>query len=235
MDGKLLYTVIMERYTLPDITSVNVNIFMNIYETNIHWRGNNTFTEWSDSYSWRRDTLSLDQCLKYRQLTVTCDIEVLSINSYHSTSIKILRQITLTDNPTICRYEWKIDDEILNDFINAYNGQSFWSPDNFGPEGMFALYCCPNGCMSNDIGNCVLFIQAMFSDDSQVTDCMMRYKIECKDELTGFYAVYQSNKDVAIGGFDFWPDGTMLTSDMHGLKSIMFIVTIELILSKKEQ
>ena len=129
-DAKLNYAI--QHATLPsDIESMNVNIMMDIYEPNAHWRGNNTFTNWS-SYSWRRYTLPFVECLKYKQLTVGCDIEVLSVQYYgdmnenESTKIDILRPITLKDDITICKYEWKIDDEILNDFINAYNGKSFW-------------------------------------------------------------------------------------------------------------
>ena len=84
--------------------------------------------------------------------------------------MKVLRPIKLMEDPTICRYEWRIDPDIFNSFVNAYNGQSFWPTDNFGPNGMFGLYCCPNGCMASDTVYFSLALPYSFSKLQTIAD-----------------------------------------------------------------
>ena len=222
--------------SLPDnVKATNTNIAMSIHEVNAHWRGNCTFSKFDDKYSWRGHTLKLKECLKWDQLTVSCHVDILSMTN--DKGMKLLRPVTLNESNRFSRFEWNVgenDGISLEEFKNAANGKSFWPTDNFGVEGIFSLYCCPNGCMPSDKGNCVLFIQPMYDFSGKIGNHRLKYKMECHDEETGFHKFHEDGDvDLQISSHAFWPDGTVVTSDLVGLKSIRFVVAIELVPNEK--
>ena len=83
----------------------------------------------------------------HEKLTFCNEIQILSIEynqdkeGNHDNAYKL--PLTLAANKNL-RFEWLIDDALLDEIKHAYVGQIFWSK-LFGDNGDFALYLAPNG------------------------------------------------------------------------------------------
>ena len=139
---------------------------------------------------WRYHALLFKEALDHTQLNLSADVEVLSIEEdeenekgdkteAETSNLAWFKPVEINPYNEEIRYEWNVDQEILNEFKNCHNGVSFWAPDRFGIGNNFCLYCTPNGCMPFDKGNCVLFIQSLALPYPLKGGISVKYRIEC--------------------------------------------------------
>ena len=211
-----------------DHQEITATVELFCHETNTKYKKFAEFDDNSSYVAWRYYALSYKHALKYKTgLTLSCDVQLLSIKYQMDNPIlEWIKPMKINPFYEQIHYEWKIKHEILHQFKNCKNGISFWPQSRFGISDNFCIYCCPNGCMPYDEGNCVLFIQ-LLALPYPMKEVYIKYKMECMSDKDEFYVKYEFSGELYEEVY--WPDGTLLTEQIKELSSIKFVVTMELL------
>ena len=171
-----------------------------------------------------------------KKVTLGCELTILNKIDTKDLKTKIYKQIyplkIKNDDDGIsgennqcfnkkCKFEWKIDGDLMKKFKNAPNGKSFES-STFNAN-MWSLRCCPNGETDKDEGKCDLILQ-LNSFPKGIGKIKVLFKLKCVETGSRALLVHNYNITKSAAG---WID-KLNFNDIKGLNSITFKVFIDI-------
>ena len=128
----------------------------------------------------------------------------------------------------ILKFEWKIDNETLNEMKTCNHGKLFYPQNNFGINDNFCIFLGPKGIISSDQEHCVLFLQLL-----RLPATVKAVEFDLCFELKGDLNIKWEKNDrkfhrITSNGtfFIFWPDGTFSAEKLQSLTNVSFVATI---------
>lgn len=158
------YLVFQIRIDSQSMKSANINkiSFINrlkCIETDTSWMSHVVATnEFDKIASWSTYQLQWRKVAGNQELTFSNEIDILSIEYDNKMEVDVIHHASLINKRM--RFEWNIDDVLLNKMKLAYKGQIFWS-DLLGNRGAFAIYLAPNGITPKCKGQVMLGLQTL--------------------------------------------------------------------------
>eukprot|EP01084_Bolivina_argentea_P147663 258313_1 len=213
-------------YELPeDVVEVIVNF--RIFVDEIKWKSHTDIVRF-DSVNWNYGySLGDQECSNAfwlnGMLTIKCYINIIKIICVNDFKLKYETCMKLFNEKYIYRYEWCIDNEMINMFLRCKIGEKYES-DIY--ENQWCLKCFPNGMNENNKGEIQLFLQiCMFP--KEITNIRLKMKLLCVElnKIWSTLTEFDVNGKTSKG----WSLGTLYKSELNGCENITFVAEVVII------